>query len=250
MFKLETDTTEFGKYIWDFVRYCAGRQTYAPSICESVMIRNAGIIIDPWRALIVGKVEGAYARCLPEIRACEKAKRVAKEAGDPNAWEKGYKYGELGADFDAFGWIRAVRKLEGTIPEEAIVEAFWDGEDAIPVAAEFDDVDDFWFMVCSAIRIDIHGGADMVYTPAEHTAFIKAHADVLNGKWVDNIMRDLADDFNFSFHDGTDPEDWHELFDFLDAHPERPAMQWWRNGEGWPHGRKADEVAVGTVATA
>jgi hypothetical protein len=228
MFKFYTDTQEFGKYIWDFVRYSAGRQTYAPSICESIMKANAHIILDPWRALIVGKIESAYARCLPKMRACEAAVKHAKAIGDPDAWEKGYKFGELGQDFDAYGWIRAVRKLEESVPDREIVETFWDGEDAIPVIAEFDDVDDFWFMVGSAIRIDIQGGDDMVFSPAEHTAFIKAHNDILNEKWVDNLMRDIMDDFNFMFHDGTEPDEWAELSEFLDSHPNRPSYQWWR----------------------
>ena len=234
-YKLETTINEFGRYMWAFTLYCAGRQTYAPRICEEVMRDNAEIILYPWRANIIAHVMGRFASTFEQRVAAEKEQREAKAAGDPDWWQKGYKGGPLGADFDENGWMKAVSYLaKHDEADPVLVNANWDGEDA-PVTATFDDVDDFWFMVGSAVRHDLAGDEGSVMTPAEHTAFVKAHANDLNPKWVTNLWRDVTDEFWGRFAsatgDGDAREKWAELRDFLEEVATPEAREPWEARE-------------------
>lgn len=215
MFEFKTTINEFGRYVWAFTLYCAGRRSYAPSICEDVIKDNAGIILFPWRAHIIAHIMGSFAETFEERVAADRIKREAKAAGDPDWWNKGYKGGRLGADYDEDGWVRAVTFLaKHDDVDPALVNACWDGEDAA-VTARFDDVDDFWFMVGSVLRHDIAQHEDAVFSAREITDFVKAHGDDLNPKWVVNLYRDITDDLWFLGDAPMPTPDWQELHDFL-----------------------------------
>ena len=205
----------FGRYIWALTLYCAGRQTYAPSVCEGIIRRNAESIHYPWRAHIIGLVMTRFASTFEGRVAAEREKREAKAAGNPDWWTMGYKGGPLGADFDEDGWVQAATYLaKHDRCDPAVTNACWDGDDPA-VTVTFDDVDDLWFMVCCAIRHDLCGGDAQVMAPAGHLAFVEAHADLLNAKWVTNMLRDLDDGFYASF--GTDMGEWDGLRGALEA---------------------------------
>lgn len=218
-YKLDTTINEFGRLIWAFTRYCAGRRTYAPSICEDIIRRNAEVILYPWRAKIVALVMGRFAETFDERIAADRAYREAAAANDPDAWSKRWKGGLLGEDFDENGWVTTatyLMKHDDIAP--ALVNACWDGEDA-SITVTFDDVDDFWFMVCGAMRDNYGQGEDAVVSATDMTAFVKAHADDLNPKWVSNFHRDLTDSLYTSFMANGDDEKaqraWKELREFL-----------------------------------
>ena len=218
-YRLDTTINEFGRYIWGFTLYCAGRRTYAPSICEDIIKRNAEVILHPWRARIIAHVMGRFASTFHERVAADREYRLAKEAGDTDAWSKAWKGGKLGEDFDENAWMATVTYLakhDDIAPE--LVDACWDGTDA-PITVTFADADDFWFMVCGAMRNDYGQGENKVIDAREFTAFVKAHADDLNPKWVTNLHRDLTDDIYTSFmamgNDKDANDAWAELRDFL-----------------------------------
>ena len=218
-YKLETTINEFGRYIWGFTLYCAGRRTYAPSICEDIIRRNAEVILYPWRARIISHVMGRFASTFQERVAAEREYRIAREAGDPGAWEKAWRGGPLGEGFDEDGWMKAVTYLakhDDIAPD--LVNACWDGADA-PITVTFSDVDDFWFMVCGVMRNDYGQGEDRVIDARDVTAFVKAHSADLNPKWVSNLHRDLTDDIYVTFmamgNDEGAKAAWAELRDFL-----------------------------------
>lgn len=217
-FRLETTINEFGRLIWSFTLYCAGRQTYAPSICERIITTNKEKLVLPWRSFIISEIEGRFAKTFLTRIAAEQEQKRAKEAGDPDWWEKGYKGGPLGADFDETGWMLAIQELEKATPAKELVIASWDGVDA-PIVADFDDVDDFWFMVCGGLRNDFCGEASgAVMGPDEWTGFVRRHMGSLNGKWVTNILRDLAWDF-YGSYEGNDDFDlkWQGLRELLES---------------------------------
>lgn len=198
-YKLETTINEFGRLVWSLTLYCAGRRTYAPSICEDIIMRNAEKILFPWRAHIIAHVMGRFAETFEERVAAEREHRAAREAGDPDAWEKAWRGGRLGADFDENGWMRAVTYLakhDGADPR--LVNANWDGEDA-PITVTFSDMDDFWFAVTGALRNDYAQDGMSVFTAEQLTALVERNAGDLNEKWAANILRDLTDDTFVSF---------------------------------------------------
>lgn len=214
-YKLDTTVNEFGRFVWAFTLYCAGRRSYAPSICEDVIKRNAEIILFPWRAHIIAHIMGGFASTFEKRVAADRVKREAKTAGDPDWWDKGYKGGPLGAEHDEDGWMRTVTYLakhDGADP--ALVNANWDGEDA-PVTATFSDIDDFWFMVGSVLRHDVVQDDEAVFSAKELTDFIKAHADDIFPKWVVNLYRDITDDLWCLGGEDNATDDWKGLHDFL-----------------------------------
>ena len=216
-YRLETTINEFGRYAWGFFLYCVGRRSYAPSICEEVLKRNAGILLFPWRAQIIAHVMGAFASTFDERVAANLEKAEAKASGDPDWWEKDYKGGPLGAEYDEDGWLRTVTHLaKHDDVDPVLVNANWDGEDA-PVVASFIDVNDFWFMVGSVLRHDLAQNEESVFTATEITEFVKAHAEDLNPQWVTNLYRDLTDRPAWALGDDREfplPE-WQGLYDFL-----------------------------------
>lgn len=215
-YRFDTTVNEFGRLVWGFFLYCAGRRSYAPSICEDVICRNAEVILFPWRADIIAHVMGAFAETFDERVEANLAKREAKAAGDPDWWDKGYKGGRLGAEHDEDGWMRTITYLvKHDNADPALVNANWDGEDA-SLTATFADVDDFWFMVGSVLRHDLAQGDDAVFSADELTAFVKVHSADLDPKWVTNLYRDVTDPM-FSVIDGREmpTDDWKDLHDFL-----------------------------------
>ena len=214
-YELITDTEEFGRYMWAFVRYCAGRRSYAPSICESILLRNASVIADPWRAHIVSHIEGTFARGFLTRKEAALRQAKAKRESDPNWWSKGYDGGGLGADHDEDHWMLAIREFERSRVDRDILRTMWD-EDPTPITATFDDADDFWFMVGSAIRHDLVQDDDAVMTPETHAAFVMAHANDLTPKWVTNLWEDVTDEFVCVLaQDKHALERWEPLRDFL-----------------------------------
>lgn len=197
-YKFQTTINEFGRLIWDCTQYCAGRRSYAPSICEDIIRRNAGIILFPWRAYIISYVMWAFADDFQDRVEADKARRAAQEAGDPEAWRKAYHGGTLGADFDGDGWMQAVTflaKHDDVDPD--LVKACWDGEDA-PVTATFGDADDFWFMVSSVIRKGSQTG-ECLFSAGELTDVVRRQAGSLSPKWVSNLSRDIDDGVFMAF---------------------------------------------------
>lgn len=218
-FTFETTINEFGQLLWAFTLYCAGRQTYAPSICEDIIKANKDRILLPWCSLIISEIEGRFAKTFLDRIAAEQAQKAAREAGDPNWWEKGYKGGSLGADFDENGWMLAIQELEKATPTRELVEACWDGIDA-PITARFGDSDDFWFMVGGALRQSLCGKENgAVFEPDALTEFVSRHMDDINDKWVTNMLRDLGWDFYASYNGNEDfAEKWAGLRGILEGH--------------------------------
>lgn len=223
-FEFHTTSDEFGRLVTEFFEYCAGRQTYAPSICERVIADNADIIPDPYRARMIAKVEGAYAHDMPLRAECLRKRNAAKEAGDPEWWAiRANGQGPetmLGADFDEDGWVSCIRRLERSDIRREVIESSWDGTEC-PVTAVFGDADDFWFMIGSCLRRVHASGGDELVGPGMLTDVVRRTIGDINEKWVWNLSRDLGDELDAFMAEkrGTDLSCWDDLHAMLSAVP-------------------------------
>lgn len=157
MGRIELTAETFGKVMVCFERYCLGRMTYAPSICERLACDNARVFADPWRSAFVNDILLAY-----------QSDRERIDAG---------RTSRLGMDFDAEAWLACMDVVARAVVRPGLVPT-----DVIDITCE---ADDWRFAVISALRMpeEVRPSDDML---------VAALAPVgLDGKWARNAWRDM-----------------------------------------------------------